>query len=170
MWFNKNYDVAGIESMFWHRFTPELITKLEPNQIFVFGSNEKGIHGAGAALMAKKLFGAKDGVGFGLKGQTFAIPTKSDPYHRLSLDKINDYVNKFLELEVARDKYCHYLVTKIGCGLAGYNEKDIALMFAKAAFLENLFLPREFFRIIMFDYKGEYYDRTWFSSKAKSRI
>jgi hypothetical protein len=69
------------------RFTPEKIEKLNPNQIFVFGSNEKGIHGKGAALQAKKVFGAVQGCGFGLTGNSFAIPTKIDPYHILDFRK-----------------------------------------------------------------------------------
>lgn len=99
--------------------------------IFVFGSNEKGIHGAGAALHARRYFGAKPGIGFGLEGRSFAIPTKSTPYATLPLATIADYVRLFLNYATQHPEM-RFLLTKIGCGLAGYTEAQIAPLFAGA--------------------------------------
>ena len=74
------------------KFTPDKITKLEKDQVFVFGSNEAGIHGAGAAKLAHEKFGAVSGVGFGLQGQTYAIPTKDLEIRTLPLDNIEYYI------------------------------------------------------------------------------
>jgi hypothetical protein len=128
------------------RITPNNITKLKPNEIFVFGSNESGIHGAGAAKLAREQFGAILGKGYGLQGQSYAIPTKG-PYAQyvLNLDKIQTFVNKFIEFSKTRPDLI-FLVTEIGCGLAGYKPKDIAPLFKDAQELENIYLPEKFIR------------------------
>lgn len=122
----------------------EIITELGPNEIFVFGSNERGIHGAGAAKQAIK-WGAKYGEGFGKFGQTYAIPTKDRNIRTLSLSKIQSYVNLFLE--DARNYFNYgnqltFLVTDIGCGLAGYTPEEIAPMFELTT--PNIILPNSF--------------------------
>jgi hypothetical protein len=127
------------------RFTPNNITKLKPYEIFVFGSNEAGIHGAGAARVANKLFGAEFGKGFGRTGQTYAIPTKNHMIKTLSLPAIEKYVKQFIE-ESKNYSYLTFLVTEIGCGLAGYTPKDIAPMFKDAP--ENIVLPETFWKIL----------------------
>jgi hypothetical protein len=106
--------------------------------IFVFDSNEKGIHGGGAAKDATKWYGARWGQGFGLQGESFAIPTKADVHRVLPLDEIQDYVDQFLAF--ARE-YPHvdFQVTRIGCGYAGYSDAEIAPMFQRAP--ENCHLP-----------------------------
>lgn len=124
------------------RYTPDNIQVLKKNEIFVFGSNEAGIHGAGAAKKAMD-FGAVYGVGFGLQGQTFAIPTKDYLVKTLSLKEIKAYVDDFLKFAESR-KDLTFLVTKIGCGLAGYTFEDIAPMF-EGSNMENVVLPREFY-------------------------
>lgn len=121
--------------------TPEKITHLKPNQIFVFGSNESGRHGKGAAKMAHDKFGAVYGVGFGRTGQCFAIPTKDWVLSTLPLKSIHHYVQRFMDYARA-NKSLEFLVTKIGCGLAGYSAKEIALMFLDAP--SNCILPKEF--------------------------
>lgn len=121
--------------------TPEKITSLKPNEIFVFGSNLAGRHGAGAALLAAQRFGAKRGVGEGLMGQSYAIPTKDEYIHTMPLEEISVHVDRFLSFT----KYSHQLtfyVTKIGCGLAGYSVEEIAPMFHKVS--KNVILPVEF--------------------------
>ncbi len=125
------------------RITPNNITKLEPNQIFVFGSNESGIHGAGAAKQARE-FGAVLGQGYGLQGSTYAIPTKG-PYaqNTLSLDKIKIYVDRFIEFAIKRPNLT-FLVTEIGCGLAGLKQQDVGPLFKDAINLENVYLPAKF--------------------------
>ena len=106
--------------------------------IFVFGSNLLGIHGGGAALCAKEKHGAIYGLGVGLQGNSYAIPTKATPAKSLELWQIKHYVYMFIE-------YAYYLrdhefqVTRIGCGLAGYTDKDIAPMFQGAP--NNCILP-----------------------------
>jgi len=127
------------------RFTPDNITKLGPYEIFVFGSNEAGIHGAGAARVANKLFGAEFGKGFGRTGQTYAIPTKNHMIRTLSLNAIEKYVRAFIE-ESKNYSYLTFLVTEIGCGLAGYTPKEIAPMFRGVP--ENIILPESFWNII----------------------
>lgn len=106
------------------KFTPENITELDENQVFVFGSNLAGRHGKGAAKTAMK-FGAIYGVAVGRWSDTYAIPTKDENMSQLSLSGIEIYVRQFLE-HARRHPELEFLVTKIGCGLAGYTPKQIA--------------------------------------------
>jgi hypothetical protein len=129
------------------KFTPDKISKLKKNQVFVFGSNEAGIHGAGAAKLAEQKFGAIMGVGYGLQGQSFGIPTKDTFIRTLSLDKIEFYIYSFLT-EAMEYPDTEFLVTKIGCGLAGYSEDQIANLFKGKFIPENVTLPESFFNII----------------------
>jgi hypothetical protein len=128
------------------RVTPENITKLNENEIFVFGSNTAGIHGLGAAKLALQ-FGAVFGQGIGMFGSTYAIPTKDLYIKTLSLYKINNYVNDFIAF-TEQHKSLKFLVTKIGCGLAGFKPEQIAPMFKKALTLENVYLPQDFIECI----------------------
>jgi len=129
------------------KYTPENITHLEPNQIFVYGANEKGVHGAGAAKLALK-WGAKHGMA-GLVGQTYGIPTKDKKIQTLPLDKIQVYVDNFFATAFSHTEY-EFLVSKIGCGLAGYRPEDIGPLFKiiKTGVFENVILPEEFYRYI----------------------
>lgn len=113
----------------------------QPNndEIFVFGSNESGIHGAGAALAAKDKFGAKWGAGFGLIGQSFAIPTKDWMVMTLPLTVINFYVDRFIEF-TKHSANGEFYITRIGCGLAGHKDSVIAPMF-KNCNLDNCIFP-----------------------------
>jgi hypothetical protein len=110
------------------------------SKIFVFGSNRLGIHGAGSALYARMNHGAINGQGEGLQGNSYAIPTKATPYRRLNLEQIRDHVNRFVEFAVANPQMEFY-VTRIGCGMAGYTDKEIAPYFASAS--SNVELPSE---------------------------
>ena len=121
----------------------DYITHLKPNEIFVFGSNLSGIHGAGAAKVAFKLFGAEYGIGEGMTGQCYAIPTKDAKLRTRPLDEIYDAVIRFLNT-AKRRKDLTFLVTPIGCGLAGYKPEQIAPMFATAIHMDNVVLPKEF--------------------------
>ena len=123
------------------RTTSYNITELKENEIFVFGSNLGGKHGAGAAKFAHKRFGAVYGCGEGLQGRCYAIPTKGYRMEVLPLDTVRRFVQKFLRY-AACSSDCTFLVTKIGCGLAGYETRDIAPMFEKRP--ENVILPQEF--------------------------
>lgn len=124
-------------------------------EIFVFGSNEAGRHGAGAAAYAVLEHGAKYGKAYGLQGNSFAIPTKDKYIKTLSLNMINVYVEKFLEFANKHPEMT-FMLTAIGCGLAGYKPEQIAPMFEDAP--ENVILPRPF-QIVL---KGEYYDKRGF--------
>lgn len=109
-----------------------------PRNIFVFGSNEAGIHGAGAAKDAIMLYGAKMGVGRGPQGHSYAIPTKDRNIETLPLEKVAEYVQEFLDVARTRDDLT-FVVTKIGCGLAGFTEEQIAPLFKGAP--EHCLLP-----------------------------
>ena len=135
-----------------NRVSEEKITELKDGEIFVFGSNLAGIHGAGAALAALK-FGAALGVGVGLKGQTYAIPTKDVKIKPLHFKEIEKYVIEFYEF-ARKNQDLTFLVTEVGCGLAGNSYEDIAPMFLEAAKLDNVRLPLNFwFEIIKDKYK-----------------
>ena len=108
--------------------------------VFVFGSNLAGRHGKGAALEAARWWGAKYGVGEGRQGSSYAIPTKDGDLRTLPLSEIRAYVSNFLEHARCRPADS-FLVTAIGCGLAGYNPSDIRPMFAGAT--RNVFLSGE---------------------------
>lgn len=130
------------------RISDGKIYQLYDNEIFVFGSNEAGIHGAGAAKQAYFMFGAEYGKGEGLYGQSYAIPTKDQSIGKLPLHNICDYVHKFIDFAHQNVQY-DFLVTEIGCGLAGNSVEDIAPMFRPALQLENVFLPRRFAKVLL---------------------
>lgn len=129
------------------KFTPENITSLEPHQIFVFGSNFAGIHGAGAAALAHKKFGAVWKKGVGLYGQSYALPTKDHQIVTLSLSDIEYQIDLFLGTTHLFPQL-EFLVTKIGCGLAGYSVEDIAALFKGKEISSNVILPESFSKII----------------------
>lgn len=124
------------------RLTPEHITSLRPNEIFVFGSNTKGMHNGGAAGYACKNFGAVYGQAEGLQGQSYAIPTAGS-----SLNGVYEAVQRFTEFARHHPEYT-FLVTAVGCGNAGWDIYDIAPMFSRAASLGNVKLPLEFWNMI----------------------
>lgn len=129
-----------------NRITPKFITSLEPGEIFVFGSNLAGIHGAGAALYAKK-FGARQREGFGRVGQTFAIPTKDRHVKTMELGDFQPFIASFIHYAKKRPDLT-FLVTPIGCGLAGYTPEQVAPLFKAAVELENVHLPEEFWEVL----------------------
>lgn len=96
--------------------------------IFVFGSNLAGIHGAGAALQAVKKHGAAYGIGRGLVGNSYALPTKDHKIKSMPLSRIEGFVNQFIE-DAKEHPNEEFKVTRIGCGLAGYKDSEIAPMF-----------------------------------------
>ena len=123
-------------------FTPEYITELKPDEVFVFGSNLAGMHGGGAAFVAFKQFGAVMGCGVGLRGQSYAIPTMQG-----GVETIQPYVDGFIAFASEHPELFFY-VTRIGCGIAGFREKEIAPLFAQAVGLENVCLPEGFVKIL----------------------
>ena len=99
--------------------------------IFVFGSNLAGRHGAGAALYAAKYHGAIRGIGLGIQGNSYGIPTKGETLHTLPLNQIKRYVGYFMQY-ADNHRSQEFQVTCIGCGLAGLKHEDIAPMFVTA--------------------------------------
>ena len=124
------------------KYTPENITHLEPDEIFVFGSNLEGIHAGGAAKVAVEKFGAKMGQGVGIQGQSYAIPTMQG-----GIETIKPYVDDFIDLAYEWDQNTFY-VTRIGCGIAGFKDEEIAPLFDRAYDLYNVRLTKSFADII----------------------
>lgn len=122
-----------------------LLTK-KRRRIFVFGSNLAGRHGRGSALAAVQRWGAVPGMGIGLQGNSYAIPTKDYDLKVLPLKTIGKYVRHFLEFALKHLDDMEFEVVAIGCGLAGYKPEQIAPMFMHAT--TNVILPPEFERVI----------------------
>lgn len=127
--------------------TPEDIHTLGENEIFTFGSNEDGRHGKGAALTAKRKFGAREGVAEGLTGQCYALPTVGKRLQKMSPAYIRSYVDRFTDCAIFHPELTFY-VTRVGCGLAGHRVETIAPMFANARRLPNVVLPAAFIQIL----------------------
>lgn len=124
------------------RTTPDYITSLAPNEVFVFGSNLAGMHGGGAARTARQLFGATMGVGVGMQGQSYAIPTMQG-----GVETIQPYVDQFIAY--AREHTSQqFLVTPIGCGIAGFTPDEIAPLFREAVGVKNISLPESFWQVL----------------------
>lgn len=117
-----------------------MIVALKSNEVFVFGSNEAGRHGAGAALQARRKFGAEYGVGEGLTGQCYAFPTLDGSLHRRSRVQLLASRDRLYEVCEANPGKS-FLLTKVGCGLAGFAEADMRAMFALPP--KNLVLPED---------------------------
>jgi hypothetical protein len=127
------------------RVTPANITAVAADEVFVFGSNQGGRHGRGAAKQALT-WGAKYGQASGLQGRTYGIPTKDATVTKvLPVTKIAEYVERFTAFAIAHPEL-RFMVTEIGCGLAGYKPNNIAPLFAQAAKLDNVYLPQRFWR------------------------
>ena len=121
---------------------PDNITSLLPSQIFVFGSNLQGAHGGGAAYASYKYFGAIWGQGVGLQGQSYAIPTMQGP-----VSSIKPYVDEFIDFAKNHPEY-EFLVTRIGCGIAGFKDSEIAPLFKDAIEMDNVRLPQSFLSLL----------------------
>ena len=133
-----DYDFAITEEeayMEKRRTTPSFIWDLAPGEIFVFGSNLRGMHGGGAAYMAYRKFGAIMGQGVGLQGRSYAIPTMQG-----GVETIKPYVDDFI-LFAGEHPHLTFLVTRIGCGIAGFTDEDIAPLFEVAHGTDNVILP-----------------------------
>lgn len=125
------------------KYTPDRITSLAENEIFVFGSNLAGSHGGGAARLAYEHFGAVWGQGVGLQGQSYAIPTMQG-----GVETIKPYVDEFIRF-AKENRHLTFLVTRIGCGIAGFRDGEIAPLFKGALDVENIVLPQEFAEILI---------------------
>ena len=124
------------------RISSSRITELKPDEIFVFGSNLEGLHGGGAAYLAYRKWGAIWGQGVGLQGQTYGIPTMHG-----GPDAIRPYVDEFIKFAQVHPEL-KFLVTEIGCGIAGFTPEEIAPLFTEAIPIENIYLPERFWHIL----------------------
>ncbi len=124
------------------RYTPSCIEALQADEVFVFGSNLGGFHGGGAARVAFRKFGAEWGKGVGLYGQSYAIPTMQG-----GVDTIRPYVDEFIDYaRNVPDKF--FFVTRVGCGIAGFADAEIAPLFERAMEVENICLPESFVKLL----------------------
>lgn len=124
------------------RITPSQVNILADGEIFVFGSNFQGRHMGGAARVAQEKYGAVWGIGEGLQGQSYAIPTME------GLENLAPAVQRFTSF-AKQHQELKFFVTAIGCGIAGYQADEIAPFFLNAAYLPNVYLPLSFWKVIM---------------------
>jgi hypothetical protein len=118
----------------------KLMDEFGENGVFVFGSNMLGMHGAGAAFQALRQYGAEEGVYYGHKGRSFAIPTKNKRWRVMPVHEIKMYTDRLLEYAAA-NLHLFFVVTRIGCGYSGYTDDEIAPLFNDAPV--NCILPTE---------------------------
>ena len=123
------------------RVASDRIAELGANEVFVFGSNIQGAHGGGAAWYAHKKFGAEWGVGEGLTGRTYALPTMEGEA------SLKHAVENFIACAKAHPGLI-FLVTAVGCGIAGYTPDEVAPLFREATSLENVYMPQVFWNVI----------------------
>lgn len=124
------------------RVTPQYVNDLSENEIFVFGSNLAGAHGGGAARLAYRRWRAVWGQGVGLQGKCYAIPTMHG-----GPEAIRPYVDEFVAFARSHPDM-KFLVTEIGCGIAGFSPSDIAPLFAGAVDVDNIYLPERFWTVL----------------------
>lgn len=124
------------------RITPEFVSSLKENEIFVFGCRRSGRHWEGAAAYALEHFGAVYGQSSGRQGQAYAIATAG-----VDLTEIRRSVDGFLEYARIHPEL-NFLVIPVGCGLGGWDAEDIAPLFRGAVDMENVWLPKEFLSIL----------------------
>jgi hypothetical protein len=117
-----------------------MITHLKPNEIFVFGSNLGGRHAGGAARLAAERFGAEEGVGEGLTGQSYAFPTLTANFAMVSMEALERSRDRLYETARAHPKKT-FLLTKVGCGIAGFAEEEIRPLFRNPP--ANVVLPED---------------------------
>lgn len=139
---NRDFIFRDMDKKKKGRVTPEWIDDLQENQVFVFGSNLAGMHGGGAARVARLRFGAVMGKGVGMQGRSYAIPTMQG-----GTETIRPYVNDFIAYAKEHPELT-FLVTPIGCGIAGFEPEDIAPLFEKASNVENIWLPKSFWEVL----------------------
>lgn len=136
------------------RYTPECIDTLADNEVFVFGSNRNGNHFGGAARIAYEKFGAEWGVGEGHTGQSYALPTLDENMERVTEDELEDSFAKLINY-ADDNRQLIFLVTKVGCGIAGWDIESVKRCFWKAVSDTspspewrgipcNIILPKEF--------------------------
>lgn len=140
------------------RFTPDVIDTLQENEVFVFGSNMAGRHAGGAAAKAYNDFGAEWGVGEGITGDSYALPTLDENFNKLTESELTDSFVKMIRCAQAYPEKT-FLVTKVGCGIAGYELNEIRSALWAAfeimsdetgkddSLLDNIILPKDFYYV-----------------------
>lgn len=139
---NRDFIFRDMDKKKKGRVTPSWIDDLQENHVFVFGSNLAGMHGGGAARVARLRFGAVMGNGVGMQGRSYAIPTMQG-----GTETIRPYVNDFIAYAKEHPELT-FLVTPIGCGIAGFEPEDIAPLFELASNVENIWLPKSFWEVL----------------------
>lgn len=139
---NRDFIFRDMKEIYTGRVTPSWIDDLQENEVFVFGSNLAGMHGGGAARVARLRFGAVMGNGVGMQGRSYAIPTMQG-----GTKTIRPYVNDFIAYAKEHPELT-FLVTPIGCGIAGFEPEDIAPLFEEASNVENIWLPKSFWEVL----------------------
>lgn len=139
---NRDFIFRDMDKKKKGRVTPSWIDDLQEKQVFVFGSNLAGMHGGGAARIARLRFGAVMGKGVGMQGRSYAIPTMQG-----GTETIRPYVNDFIAYAKEHPELT-FLVTPIGCGIAGFEPEDIAPLFELASNVENIWLPKSFWEVL----------------------
>lgn len=147
----RNSRVTVASTSYRPAFTPDKISRLGYDEIFVFGSNLRGMHAGGAARVAVNQFGAIMGQGVGLQGQSYAIPTMQG-----GVETIKPYVDDFIRFAKEYQNLVFY-VTRIGCGIAGFKDKEIAPLFSEARGIKNIILPKSFCEVLELQ-NGLYHD------------
>lgn len=137
----SNKIILTEKQIIMNKVTPDKITDLDPNEIFVFGSNKSGLHLGGAAAFALENFGAEMGVGEGLTGQCYALPTMEGiESFKEAVDKFEECVKEYPKLE--------FLITAVGCGIAGYTPEEVAPLFKRISTYSNVSLPISFWNVL----------------------
>lgn len=139
---NRDFIFRDMDKKKKGRVTPSWIDDLQENEVFVFGSNLAGMHGGGAARIARLRFGAVMGNGVGMQGRSYAIPTMQG-----GTETIRPYVNDFIAYAKEHPELT-FFVTPIGCGIAGFEPEDIAPLFEEASNVENIWLPKSFWEVL----------------------
>ena len=129
-----------------YNYTPDFVESLAPGEVFVFGSNILGYHNGGAARKAKRDFGAVWGQPEGLQGQSYAIPVDSGK-GAMDIAQIKSSIERFITFAKSHSEFV-FLVTRIGCGIAGFREEEMAPLFKEAIGIKNIKLPRSFVEIL----------------------
>ncbi len=125
------------------KYTPENITELKPNEVFVFGSNLAGNHAGGAARVAVEKFGAIMGVREGIQGQSYAIPTLDEDFRKVSIEALHYHIRAFSGFAKEHPNLTFYL-TKVGLGIAGYTIEEMRDAIEGIEFSDNVIIPKEF--------------------------
>ena len=140
--------IAKLEQMLHNRCTPEIITELKENEVFVFGSKPDGNHKGGAAKIAFEKFGAQRGLGDGFSGQSYAVPV-----HKCHTHEMDKAVKSFVGYAKKHPDKVFY-VLPVGCGSAGIDVRVVSEMFSKAMDYDNIYLPRPFINSLISNRKA----------------